>query len=520
MIYAFDAFLLDTERRELSRGGTPVPAEPQVLDLLMLLVGNHHRVVSKAELVEKIWCGRIVSDWAVSSRIRDLRRVLGDDGRAQAMLKTYRGRGVRFVGSVEIRAEPMPAVPALSSEGPAGHATACARRPSIAILPFALVGAAEADTALAEAIPRELIAALASLRWIKVISHGSTFQFRSRSQNLQQLGTVLGAAYCLSGSVETVCGRTAIDVELADKRSGEVIWADRREAASDDVLAMRADIARDVIAVAELEIPQHEAARLAFTSVENLDAWSALHLGVQKMNQFSRDGNAAAERLFEIAIRKEPDLARAHAGLAFVRFQNAFMKYTGTAERDARAALEAAERGFALQPKDPFTNFMMGRCHWLSGDPEGSRTWFERAIHVSPNYTWGHYGLSWAAVFTGDYTTGMEHADTAIELSPIDPMRPGMTGNKMWVHIAEENYPEAVRWAEIAARVPWSHAGMALFAAMSHWLNGDPERRDWWMGEVRRRNPDFDREHLLTIVPSTNPAFRDLVVRFARDLAL
>ena len=163
---------------------------------------------------------------------------------------------------------------------------------------------------------------------------------------------------------------------------------------------------------------------------------------------------------------------------------------------------------------------MMGRCHWLSHDPGGSKPWFERSIQASPNYTWGYYGSSWASVFTGDFDNAMTTADRAIELSPIDPMRPGMTGNKMWVYIARGDYPSAVKWAEIAARTPWAHAGMAMFAAMSHWLNGDATRSQAWMDEVRRRNPKFDLQRLLTLVPSSNAEFCGLVERAAKELAL
>ncbi|NNE78822.1 MAG: hypothetical protein HKN18_00985 [Silicimonas sp.] len=163
---------------------------------------------------------------------------------------------------------------------------------------------------------------------------------------------------------------------------------------------------------------------------------------------------------------------------------------------------------------------MMGRVHWLDHDPEGSKHWFRQSINASPNYTWGYYGSSWANVFTGEFDAAMDDADKAIDLSPIDPFRPGMTGNKMWIYIDRDDYPSAVKWAEIAARTPWAHAGMAMFAAMSHWLNDDREQADRWKTEALRRNPDIDANHVLSLVPSSSTRFREMVSEASGALGL
>jgi len=507
--FAFDPFVLDDSRRELLRAGKPVHLQPQVFDLLSLLVANAHRMVSRDEIVEKVWHGRIVSEDAISSRVRDLRRALGDTGREPQFVRTLRGRGYRFVSDVTLRGEAKAVSPleeVQTIEAPPLRES-IARRPSIAVLPFQRNGDPEKFGALEEAIPRELISTLASLRWIRVISHGSAFRFRGRHIDLAEVNRILDAHYCLTGVVELAGRIVTIDTELSDARTGEVIWAMRKSADIDDIHTLRAEIAANVTMVAELEIPQHETASIGYLGAENLDAWSAMHLGFRHMSQFSRSGNQIAEQMLGRAIETDPSLARAYAGMAFVRFQNAFMRYTPDFAAEAANARRYAEQSLALQPRDPFANFMMGRCHWLDNDPEGSKQWFAQSTRASPNYTWGYYGASWASVFTGDFDSAMDNADKAIDLSPIDPFRPGMTGNKMWVHIAREDYASAVKWAEIAARTPWAHAGMAAFAAMSHWLNGDPARAQWWIGEARRRNPELKKEHVLGLVPPSSAHF-------------
>ena len=512
--YAFDPFLLDGARRELRCDGWLVHLQPQVFDLLYLLVENPHRVVGRDELIEKIWKGRIVSDDAVSSRIRDLRRVFSDNGHDPALVRTIRGHGFRFMGEVTLRAASRSRIEGTEDRTLPKDPTTTGSpgkddlRPSIAVLPFQRNGDLDRFEAIEEAIPRELIMTLASLRWIKVVSHGSAFKFRGKQVDLAQVNHILNARYCLTGVIDLTGDRITIDTELSDTGNSEVIWALRKSAGIDDIHALRAEIAANVIMVAELEIPQHETSALRQVDAENLDAWSAMHLGFRYMSQFSRVGNEKAKGMLSRALELDPQLARASAGMAFVHFQNAFMRYASDVSGEADAARRFAEASLALQPQDPFANFMMGRCHWLDHDPEGSKRWFRQSVTSCPNYTWGHYGASWASVFTDDFETAMENANHAIDLSPIDPFRPGMTGNKMWVYIAREDFDSAVKWAEIAARTPWSHAGMVYFAAMSNWLNGNTERARWWISEARRRNPDLQKDNILALVPATSARFR------------
>lgn len=523
MIYAFETYRLDAARQELFADGSAVHIQPQVFDLLLLLVANAHRVVSRDEIIEKVWKGRIVSDDAVSSRIRDIRRVLEDTQRDPGFIRTIRGRGFRFEADVSVRAQASAVADTEASPAPTtAEAEVPERdlRPSIAVLPFQRNGDQEGFVAIEEAIPRELISTLASLRWIKVVSHGSAFQFRGTHIDLTEVSRILNVRYCMTGIVEIQGRNITIDTEISDTRTAEVIWATRKTADVDDIQALRAEIAANIILVAELEIPHHEATRLGFFETENLDAWSALHLGFRHMNRFNRADNAVAEQMLTHAVTLDPTLARGYSGLAFVRFQNAFMRYSSDRQAEADKARHFAEQSVSLQPRDPFGNFMMGRIHWLASDPEGSKHWFRQSIDASPNYTWGYYGSSWANVFTDAFDDALKDADKAIDLSPIDPFRPGMTGNKMWIYIHEGDYPSAVKWAEIAARTPWAHAGMAMFAAASHWLNGNEKAATWWKSEALRRDPKFDTDHLLSLVPANSATFRRMLEDVSHKLNL
>jgi DNA-binding winged helix-turn-helix (wHTH) protein len=112
MIYCIGACTIDTQTYEVRLGGRPTSVEPQVFDLLLLLVTNRHRVVTKDEIIKQIWNGRIVSEDTLSSRIRAARKAIGDDGKAQRLIQTIQRRGFRFVGSVAGPPRAYPLVPA------------------------------------------------------------------------------------------------------------------------------------------------------------------------------------------------------------------------------------------------------------------------------------------------------------------------------------------------------------------------------------------------------------------------
>ena len=174
MIYAFEDYRLDVGARELRRANEVVPVEPQVFDLLHLLIENRARVVGRDEIVERIWKGRIVSDTAISSRVKSARQAIGDDGERQRLIRTHHGVGFRFLGEIS---EPSP-VSVSTPAQPAPQGETAPSRPSIAVLPFHLVGIAGPYVPIADALPHDLIVELSRLHWLKVIARGSSFLFR------------------------------------------------------------------------------------------------------------------------------------------------------------------------------------------------------------------------------------------------------------------------------------------------------------------------------------------------------
>jgi TolB-like protein len=490
-----------------------------VFALLALLVENRDRLVSKDEIIEKVWDGRIISDAAVASRVKSARQALGDDGRSQRFIRTIHRKGFRFVAEVRVSGAVGSRSAAELRDGNVDLSVAASvqqlervSRPSVGVLPFRLVGDPSRYAAFAHALPDELITELSRLRWLFVTARGSSFRLRASDAELTDIGRVLRVRYLLYGTIEFSARRLAVTVELVDTLDAGIVWAERFSGQIDDVHTMREEILSRVLIALDIRIPIHEAALARLAVPEDLDAWSAYHLGLQHIYRFNRGDNAAAARLFRRAVTLDPCFARAHAGLSFVHFQTAFMRYTDDVAGEISQARRLAERGLELDPLDPFVNFTMGRSYWLEGDLDSSLGWLERATSVSPNYAQGIYARGWAEALAGRALEGRKHVDLAMRLSPIDPLHYAMMATRAFTHMVLSEDAEAADWAERAARSPGAHVLIAMIATAAQALKGDAGRAAEWAANVRERNRALTREDFCRAFPMKSHTMRERVM--------
>src|ERR1700691_5851284 len=159
MTINFGDYEIDVERRELRRAKTPVHVEPQVFDLLVYLVGNRDRVVSKDDLIASVWGGRIVSDSTLTSRINAARKAIGDSGEEQKLIRTVARKGLRFVGAVREQQQPRGKVvpPGDDNREVVRPALPLPDRPAIAVLPFANMTGDPAQEYFADGVGEDII---------------------------------------------------------------------------------------------------------------------------------------------------------------------------------------------------------------------------------------------------------------------------------------------------------------------------------------------------------------------------
>ncbi|MFD1984065.1 winged helix-turn-helix domain-containing protein [Mesorhizobium newzealandense] len=297
MPYLFEDFALDGDRCELRRGNDLISVEPQVFDLLQYLIRNRERVVSRDDLIDAVWQGRIVSDATLASRINAARNALQDSGEEQRLIRTILRRGLRFVGTVR---EEVEATAPVAQPKPALGIPA---RPSIAVLPFVNMSSDPEQDYFADGMVEDIITGLSRIRWLFVIARNSSSTYKGRAVDVKQVGHELGVRYVLEGSVRKVGSRVRITGQLIDAEDGSHIWAERYDRELTDVFALQDEITISVVAAIEPNLRRAEIERVRRDRPNSLDAYDLLLRALPDVYTFMPQG---AAKVCRCSTRRSP----------------------------------------------------------------------------------------------------------------------------------------------------------------------------------------------------------------------
>ncbi len=449
MEYVFGDHRLDVDRRELRRGGEPIALEPLVFDLFVHLLRNPDRVVSKDELLEVVWGGRIVSESALTTRINAVRMAVGDSGRAQRLIRTVPRKGIRFVGFVQEEQKPAASIDALpmAAENPRRPPLPLPDKPSIAVLPFANLSDDPEQQYFADGMVEEIITALSGIRWLFVIARNSSFTYKGKPVDVRQVGRELGVRYVLEGSVRKGGERVRIAAQLIDALSGAHLWADRFDGDLGDVFELQDRVAASVAGVIEPTLQAAEIERARHKRPGNFDAYDLYLRALPELGAMTAGSNTRALTLLRQALDLDPGYAAALAAAAFCyvwRFLNQWMADEGAeivkGVRLARAAV-ATDRG------DPTVLANAGYALLLlKGDVDTAGALLDRAMALNPNsaIACGYSGV--VRVWAGDYGVAIEHCARAMRLSPLDPWMFNFLNATGRAHFCERRLEEALVW--------------------------------------------------------------------------
>jgi TolB-like protein len=210
---SFGRFRLDLARRELRRDNRLVRLGSRALDILCVLASAGGKVVTKAELMERVWAGVIVEEHNIQVHISALRKAFEEDGDgdSDSWIVTLPGRGYRFLGS--------PDPPAANKSAPASSSPV-PEEPSLAVLPFHNLSGDPEQEYFADGIVEEIITALARIRWLSVLARNSSFAYKGQHVDVKRVGRELGVRYVLEGSVRKSANRVRITTQLIDASTG------------------------------------------------------------------------------------------------------------------------------------------------------------------------------------------------------------------------------------------------------------------------------------------------------------
>jgi TolB-like protein/Tfp pilus assembly protein PilF len=500
--YLFEEYVLDADCRELRRGTTPVLVEPQVLDLLLYLIRNRQRVVTKEDVLSSVWRDRIVSDSALTTRVNAARAALGDDGRAQRLIRTFPRKGLRFMGAV------------LEEEAIAGgarndqsSAAALPGKPSIAVLPFANLSEDREQEYFSDGISEDIIAALSKLRWFLVIARNSSFVYKGKAVRMKQIAEELEVDYVVEGSVRKIGDRVRIGVQLNDVATGSHLWAERYDRLLADVFAVQDEITEAIVATVGPQLYAAENFRAQRKPPDSMDAWDLVMRALSHYWRLTRQDNIVAQALLEKAIAIDPGYGQA---LGVLAASHMFCTHMGWADVATAApiARRAALAAIQADSEDAWPHYALACAHLFERRFADSLAEFELALRLNPNFSpaRGYYAL--ALSYTGRWAEAGHAVQRALRQSPRDPFSQVYAGIGGFAQFLGGNYQDAMRLATEATRERSEFAGGYRVLTAAAGMAGKADVAADALARLRRAQPNISLEWVATQMPFEHDADR------------
>ncbi len=415
MKIGFNDCEIDTDLFQISRAGVAVDLTPLTARLLTYLIDNRHRVVSKDELVEKVWDRRIVTDATVTTAIKEVRLAIGDNGRVQHTIRTVHGIGYRFVADISL---PQAAEPESPAETSTVAEVAPRQAPAIVVLPFEDLGPDDSRDYLVEGLTEEVIVALSRFKELAVVAISSAFEIARMERPPLQVTRELGARYLVSGSVRRGIDRVRVSVQLTDAEDGSRLWVETYERKPEDLIDLQATIAGSIAGVLPGRVGDFEVVRTLDRPVRDLSALQAY----QRVNWQFRRHRSISKALSELdsLLELADDFALAHAKAAVMK---GFVALTGGRRDDdlRKKSIAHAKTAIAIDPTDARVQSMAGSAHLYVGDFIPAREHTRRAVELNPNSVEANHFRAIVLGASGDAPLALEYHEQAMRLDPYFP---------------------------------------------------------------------------------------------------
>lgn len=477
-MYRFLDFQLDPATG-LTREGEQVALEPQGLLLLEFLVKQRDRIVSKQEIVDEIWSGNSITDAALNTRIRSVRKALGDTAKNPCYIKTFPKRGFQFVAPVAaVEATGAPLLkPARRWMVIAGAVAAIllsailvvrsddnstfleTEKPSLAVVRFDNIGGEEALQYFVDGLTDDLIGHLARNRELFVVSSATMFSYADDQETPIRIARDLGVSYVVRGSVRRSGDEIRVSGELIDVGKSKTIWAevfDRRVTAIFDV---QDEISQAIAGRLLPEIYQSDVARLQEKPTEDFGAWDLYLRGRAEQAVFSKEAQYEAISFAQEAIARDPGFAAAYSLKARALGTIFFFQWSEEPQNTLVLATEAATRAIELDDQDAQAHAALGYIYRFTGEAEPAIANLERAVSLNPNDARIRLELAHTYDWFRMQDLALPQIEMAIKLSPRDPMLQNMYFYKGHIlfHLGqhEEALDAARRLGAVATSNTW-----------------------------------------------------------------
>jgi len=514
-----DDFELDVNARWLRRGSRPLKLERIPLEILILLVEHQGEIVTRDEIVAKIWGKGVFldTDNGIRGAIRKIRQVLKDDPEQPKFIQTVTGRGYRFIAPVirspgeEDRADLSTSgeekehrlEPPLRSHGDHGSGILGASRwlalalaaglalatiyvmlrsrptgatapkiMSLAVLPLRNLSGDPAQEYFADGVTEAVIGQLSMIRGLRVISRTSVMQFKDVRKSAPEIAKTLGVDAIVEGSVIREGGRVRVHAQLIRGATDEHVWSETYDRELGDVLGLESDVAQAIAAKVEVTVTGQERSRLVAARHVSPEVYESYLKGQHAMRESSnRSDLEKSISYFDQATRQDPAFARAYVGLAQA-YNDLGTVLSGGSPAETRAkVISAARKALELDPELAEAHVQLAAVYqreWRWRDAETEYKW---ALQLRPNDASAHLGLATWLLAEGRTEEAMEWSRRARELDPL-----AVTGTSLaWILFSARRYDEAIRELHATLAVTPDNATALWFLGFSLIGEGKPQ---------------------------------------------
>ncbi len=505
-------WVVDSDACSLVKGGAEVHLRPLLVDLLVLLASRRGEVVTKDELLGRLWESRFLSDSVLSRTVAELRRTMGDDGSRPRIVETIRKRGYRLIAPVE--------------------GLSAAREPRLAVLPFENLNRDPAYDYFAAGISDALTTELGNINGLQVISRHSVVALARTERTLAGIARRLRVDTVLEGSALHAGNHVRVTAQLIRAEPERHLWAHSYTADMTDILQLQGQVARAVAEAVQATLTPTEVARLTRPRAVRPEAHLAYLKGRYQALRWDREGPERALGYVGQALQIDPSYAPPYALLA-----NVFTVLGYWGHLPIRVAYpeakQAAERAIQLDDGLGEAHAALGMMRWLEDwDLDACEAELRTAARLSPSNELVHgflalflavgredrgraashirvlldldpmsmhsnFSAAWLRFFCGDYADAMEQARHTLEMYPACLHAHYVLG---WTALAQRHHADAVRAFSSALSLTRDAVSVAYLATACG-RGGKPKEARALLAELEARRGSEDvPEFLLALV--------------------
>jgi adenylate cyclase len=385
--------------------------EPQVFDLLVFLVRNQDRVVSKDDLLASVWGGRIVSESTIATRINAVRRIIGDTGEQQRLIRTIIGKGVRFVGKAfeQQNADQSTAPPIVP-------------RLSFVVLPFDNFSNDPEHEYLANQITDDLTTDLSRISGGFVIARNTAFTFKGKPVDVKKIGRELGVRYVIEGSVRRAGDLLRLNVQLTDAESGAHLWADRFDSDTANLARAQSEITGRLARAINFKVVEAEGLRIDRERALDPDPHDLLIRGwAVLIRPVSAANLQEARQIFERVLEIAPGSVAARIGVAHALSANIGCGWSTSPQEDEARAERLLLESIECDANSFRARQALGLLRRLQNRLDESRIELETTVALVPNYAPAFCQLGMTLICLGQPDSAIPQIEKGIRLGPHEP---------------------------------------------------------------------------------------------------